>query len=49
MLVVRIVEIFKRTNVPPYLQFWIGKTTGGVEGSLFTECVGMTLHLAFDF
>lgn len=44
-----IVEICKRTNVPLYLQLWIGKTTQGVEGSVLTECGCVTLHLAFAF
>lgn len=42
-----IVEICKRTNVPLYLQFWIGETTQGVEGAALTECVDVTSHLAF--
>lgn len=40
-------EVYKRTNVPLYFQFWIAKTTQGVEGSVLTGCVGVTLHLAF--
>lgn len=40
-------EIYKRTNVPLYIQFWIGKTTQGMEASVLTECVGVTLHLTF--
>lgn len=44
-----IVEICKRSNVWLYLQFWIRKTTQGVEGSVLTEWVGVTLHLGFEF